>query len=431
MRPEGTYDGPVSVRSRTALVGEVESPEDGVEETDVTRLYGIAFERPAVPPRPDEIVAAFPSTPGLYLHVPFCRTICPFCPYNKVRHRPDLAAAYFEALGRELSAYLAVESGPFPSLYVGGGTPTLCLAELQPVLERITVTGERAVEVLPTHMTATRAEQLEDLGFDFVSLGIQSFDAGVLRRLRRPTTVADNLAALDVAAGRFACVDVDLIFDAAYDAPGVLLSDLRICFEAGIDQISTYPLMRFGFTPLGKARHDRRAEHRLLREATELAAGFGYERRSVWTFNRRGSPAYTSITRPYYLGLGAGAASYAGELFVLNHFGLDPYLADLAAGRLPIARIARLPRPAAAAYRAFWQAYTGRMPSDGGDRLLSDPAVSILTAGARAAGWMRRSNGGLVLTRRGYDRYHDLERWVTYHLIEPLWEELMAEHEAA
>jgi menaquinone C8-methyltransferase len=397
----------------------------------LTRLYGITFDPPAVTPRPDEIVAAFPSTPGLYLHIPFCRTLCPFCPYNKVRHRPDLAAAYFEALGRELAAYVAVEPGPFPSLYVGGGTPTLCLDELDRVLDGIPVAGERAIEVLPTHMTVAGADRLGAMGFDFVSLGVQSFDARVLRHLRRPTSPEDNLAALEVAVGRFACVDVDLIFDVGYGEPAVLLSDLRTCFQRGVDQVSTYPLMRFGYTPFGKARHDRRAEHRLLREATELAAEFGYERRSVWTFNRQGSPAYTSITRPYYLGLGAGAASYAGELFVLNHFGLDPYLSDLAAGRLPIARIARLPRPAAATYRAFWQAYTGRMPSGGNDRLLSDPAVSILTVGARAAGWMRRSNDGLALTGRGYDRYHDLERWVTYHLIEPLWEEMMGEHEAA
>jgi menaquinone C8-methyltransferase len=397
----------------------------------VTRLYGIAFDTPTSPPDPGEIVDSFPSPPGLYVHIPFCRTICPFCPYNTVRHRMDLAADYFDALNREVAAYLAVEPGPFPSLYIGGGTPTLCLDELDRVIGGIPVTGERAIEVLPTHMTPTGAARLGEMGFDFVSVGVQSFDREVLHRLRRPTSPEDNLNALEVALGRFACVDVDLIFDVGYDEPEILLADLRTCFERGVDQVSTYPLMRFGYTPFGKARHDRRAEHDRLREATDLAATFGYERRSVWTFNRQGSPAYSSITRPYYLGLGAGAASYAGGLFVINHFGLGPYLADLHGGRLPIARVARLPRPAAAAYRAFWQAYTGRMPSRSDDRLLSDPVVSVLTSGARAAGWMRRSDGELALTRRGYERYHDLERWVTYHLIEPLWQEMMGEHEAA
>jgi coproporphyrinogen III oxidase-like Fe-S oxidoreductase len=109
------------------------------------RIFGIEFSEPEQAPSAAELLSAFPGPPGLYLHIPFCRTLCPFCPYNKVRHRPDLAAAYFEALGREISLYLAVEPGPFPSLYVGGGTPTLCLDELDRVLDGIAVAGERAI----------------------------------------------------------------------------------------------------------------------------------------------------------------------------------------------------------------------------------------------------------------------------------------------
>jgi menaquinone C8-methyltransferase len=269
------------------------------------RRFGIAFAEPDPPPTPEEVARAFPAVPGLYLHVPFCSTLCPFCPYNKVRHRDDLAAAYLRRLEREADRYLGALPGPFPSLYVGGGTPTLCLDGMARLLGRLPVTGERAIEVLPAHMTTDGAMRLEDIGFDFVSIGVQSFDAGVLRRLRRPGSPAINRAAVETAVGRFACVDVDLIFDTAYDEPGVLLDDLETCFEHGVDQVSTYPLMRFGYTPFGKARHDRRREHRLLRAATDLAASHGYGRGSVWTFNRRGGQSYTSITRPYYLGLGA------------------------------------------------------------------------------------------------------------------------------
>ena len=321
-----------------------------------------------------------------------------------------------------------MQPGPFPSLYVGGGTPTLCLDEMEGLLRRLPIAGERAIEVLPGHMTAEGARRLGDLGFDFVSLGVQSFEPRVLRRLRRPGSPEVNRKAIEVALGAFRCVDVDLIFDTGFDDPQTLLDDLTVCFRHGVDQVSTYPLMRFGFTPFGKGDHSRRDEHRVLRAAAELADAFGYERRSVWTFNRVGSPAYTSITRPCYLGLGAGAASFAGEVFVVNHFGLDQYRGALEAGRLPVARMARLPVSAAAAYRAFWQAYTGRIPLDGPDPLLHHPLAATLKATSRLAGWARRSGNDLVLTERGYDRYHDLERWVTYHLIEPLWAEMMREH---
>ena len=388
---------------------------------------GVRFERPVnVPPR--SVTEVFPAMPGLYLHIPFCRTICPFCPYNKVAYHADLAADYLRGLEQETAMYLAALPGPFPSLYVGGGTPTLCLDEMAGLLATLPITGERAIEVLPTHMTPSGASRLRDLGFDYVSLGVQSFDRRVLRRLQRPGSPRTSRTAIEIALGSFACVDADLIFDSACDDPQILLDDLGVCFRYGVDQVSTYPLMRFGFTPFGKGRHARRGEHALLRAATGLAESLGYERRSVWTFNRIGSPAYTSITRPYYLGLGAGAASFAGSLFAVNHFGLDRYRATLGAGRLPVARTARLSPPAAAAYRAFWQAYTGRVPLDGGDPLLAHPLAVALRNGSRLMGWSRRSGDGVVLTRSGYDRYHDLERWVTYHLIEPLWAEMMDEH---
>ena len=95
--------------------------------------------------------------------------------------------------------------------------------------------------------------------------------------------------------------------------------------------------------------------------------------------------------------MGAGSASFTGRDFFVNHFAIDPYCADLDAGRLPVARWLRLGRPAGWAYDAFWQAYAGEL------------------AGHR-------------LGTRAFDLYHDLERLVTYQLIEPLWAQMLAEH---
>ncbi len=390
---------------------------------------GVRFEVPDPVPTPSELAASLPGPPGLYVHIPLCTTLCPFCPYNKVRYDDSTASSYLSRLRFELDLWRDAVPGPYPSLYVGGGTPTLVLDELPGIVGDLPVTGERAIEVLPTHLTGDGARRIAAAGFDFVSVGIQSFDDRVLHRLGRPTSAADNRAALDNAVGRFACVDVDLIFDAAYDDPSVLLADLRACFTAGVDQVSTYPLMRFGFTPFGKGRHDREAEHRLLGEVTELAGRHGYERRAVWTFNRRGAPAYTSITREFYVGVGAGAATYTGQEFVVNHFGLEQYAAALDRGTLPVARRAPMTPGAAAAYWLFWQLYTGRVPRGLLRRRFgSQPHLELLLLLAVAAGWLRVDRDALSLTPSGYDRYHDLERWVTYHLIEPLWTELTAEH---
>jgi coproporphyrinogen III oxidase-like Fe-S oxidoreductase len=384
--------------------------------------------------RPADVAASFDGPAGAYLHIPFCEWICPFCPYNKVLARRGLAQGYFEALAHEVDAYLTVFPDAFTSLYVGGGTPTLYPDLLAPLVRRIPVRGERAIEVLPLHGTVARLEQLRGLGFSAVSIGAQSFHDGVLRHLHRPHDATQARDAVANAIGRFDCVDVDLIVDVALEDPlsypGAFLDDVRHCFDAGVDQVSTYPLMRFGYTPFGTARHNRRREHEILAQVTALAHRMGYERRSVWTFNRRGASSYSSITRRRFLGMGAGSSTFAGRDFYVNHFGVRSYIEAVDTGELPIARWLRLGAAGGAAYDAFWQAYAGSVSP----RLLSDsygawasplrPALSTLSK----IGWMQRRNGDFTVTDKGFDRYHDLERWVTYHFIEPLWAQMLAEH---
>ena len=373
---------------------------------------------------------------GAYVHVPFCERMCPFCPYNKIVPRPGQAQRYFAALLSEARAYVEAGAGRpdgFTSLYVGGGTPTLFPDLLRPVLETLPVAGERAIEVLPSHATPERLDALRALGFTAVSIGVQSFSDAVLRHLRRPHDARQARAALTNAVGRFDLVDADLILDVEYDDAhaGSFLRDLVTCFELGVDQVSTYPLMRFGYTAFGAAPDNRRREHEVLAAATRLAVEHGYERRSVWTFNRPTSTSYTSITRRRFLGMGAGASSFLGRDFLVNHFGVETYMGAVDAGRPPVARRLHLGPVGGPFYDAFWQAYSGSLgPSTG----TSTQPGSLLLRGVRtvlAAGGLLTPadpSGSRALTPQGFDRYHDLERWVTYHLIEPLWSRMLAEH---
>jgi oxygen-independent coproporphyrinogen-3 oxidase len=385
-----------------------------------------------------EVIASFDGPAGAYVHVPFCEWLCPFCPYDKVRAEPESAPRYFAALCREVDAYVAERetsrSGPFTSLYVGGGTPTLYPDELADVIERIPVSGEVAVEVLPTHATPERLDRLVDMGVRAVSIGAQSLHDEVLRRLRRPHDAVTSRVAIERALGRFGCVDVDLIVDVAWEDTGAFLDDVRTCFALGVDQVSTYPLMRFGYAPFGTARHDRRREHAVLAEATALARSMGYERRSVWAFNRRGAPSYSSITRRRFLGMGASASSFAGRDFTVNHFGVATYADAVERGRLPIARRLHLGRWAGAAYDAFWQAYAGGVDRAALERSYGravSAAAGVALAPFSLAGQVRRVPNGFRLTPRGFDAYNDLEQQVTYRLIEPLWAEMLAERTAA
>ncbi len=377
---------------------------------------------------------------GAYVHIPFCSRICPFCPYNKVVPRGEQPSRYFTALTREIGELLdagVAGTDGFTSVYVGGGTPTLFPEDLAVLLALLPCSGERAVECLPTHATPPRLADLRRAGVTAVSIGAQSFHDEVLRVLRRPHDGATARAAVRAAVGRFPLVDVDLIVDVTIDdrLGGAFLADLAECLAMGVDQVSTYPLMRFGYTPFGQAHHERRREHEVLAEATRLADGLGYERRSVWTFNRVGTPTYTSITRRRFVGFGAGASSYLGRDFLVEHFGVQTYIDALAAGRLPVAHWLHLGALGGLGYDAFWQAYGGLIsPSSLVGYQPWQRALPAVLVPLQLAGLLSREGTAdqaqYRLTPRGFDRYHDLERWVTYQLIEPLWAQMLAEHAA-
>jgi len=385
-----------------------------------------------MPVTESDIAASFVAQPGLYIHVPFCQSICPFCPYNKTLFKQDLTESYFTALQLEASRYIGHLSKPFTSLYIGGGTPTLCLDDLACLLEEISFEGECGIEVLPNHATAVNVDKMLQMGVNYISLGAQSFNDEMLHYLGRANKAADNYRALENLTGRFDCIDVDLIFDVAFDQEEIFLNDAVTCFKAGVEQLSTYPLMRFGYAPFGKKCHYPRFEHEVLEKLAKLAGDHGYERRSVWTFNRIGTPNYTSITREFYLGIGAGAASYTGTSFLVNHFGLEPYLKKLEEGVLPVARCAELGEFKSALYYLFWQCYTGAINLRRAEDCL--PATRLLFPIIKLLAWagqLRIEGESARLTQQGYNNYHDLERWVTYRFIEPLWEDLMLEHGSA
>ncbi|MDX5318953.1 MAG: hypothetical protein LPK38_06355, partial [Actinomycetes bacterium] len=117
---------------------------------------------------------------------------------------------------------------------------------------------------------------------------------------------------------------------------------------------------------------------------------------------------------------------------LLNHFGVEAYIGAVEAGRLPVARHLHLGALGGLAYDAFWQAYAGRIRTSDLAAAYGGwvAAVRALLPPLAAAGLLRRDDGAWALTPRGFAAYHDLERWVTYHLIEPLWAEMLEEHDA-
>lgn len=164
-----------------------------------------------------------PQQAGLYVHIPFCESVCYYCACNKVVTRQhDRATAYLEALEREMSLHAQVlgYETPMTSLHLGGGTPTyLHDAELVRLMHSlrehfsIGADAELAVEVDPRTVDAQRLRHLQALGFNRLSLGVQDFDAQVQRAVHREQS-GEQVSLLVESAQRmgFHSVNLDLIY---------------------------------------------------------------------------------------------------------------------------------------------------------------------------------------------------------------------------
>ena len=128
--------------------------------------------------------------PGLYLHVPFCKNLCPYCPYNRIEYDEDLFLAYERAVKQEIDLYAPyLEGQSFSSLYIGGGTPTVnwrgLISILRHLQDRVQNIGDICVELHPGNMDCDCLSALKDIGITMLSIGVESTSDAVLERIQR------------------------------------------------------------------------------------------------------------------------------------------------------------------------------------------------------------------------------------------------------
>jgi len=164
---------------------------------------------------------------GLYLHVPFCKSLCPFCPYNRIEYDGELFSQYERAVHEEIELYTPyLRDREFVSLYIGGGTPTVDLAGLLRILNHLhqnfSLSCDICIELHPSNMDSESLDLLKDAGVSMISIGVESTSDSLLRRIGRNhdgKTALDSLRRAGNAG--FDSVNADLMFA----LPGQTLKD--------------------------------------------------------------------------------------------------------------------------------------------------------------------------------------------------------------
>lgn len=175
-------------------------------------------------------VLSRPSPLSVYVHIPFCESLCYYCACNKIitKHH-DRAAPYLRYLGREIDLHtqrLGVGQ-TISQLHLGGGSPTFLtdaeLGELMAMLRRsfkLAPGGEYSIEVDPRTVDAARLDTLAELGFNRLSFGVQDFDPAVQKAVHRVQPAEQVFALVDAARARgFESINVDLIYGLPRQSP--------------------------------------------------------------------------------------------------------------------------------------------------------------------------------------------------------------------
>lgn len=284
---------------------------------------------------------------GLYVHIPFCKSKCVYCGfYSTVNHRE--IEKFLSALSEEMTLRKEESAGKtIRTIYFGGGTPSLLQpSQLQHILDNIhrhydiDPDAEITIEANPEQLTSDYCKELKTLGFNRISIGIQSFHDEILQFLGRKHTAKEALQAVGNAhnAG-FDNISIDLIYGVNERDNTLWLKELETAFTLPIRHFSAYALTVEENSLLYRRIHQHKTvepdedlasvQYTILTERVEKSSFAQYEvsNFAVKGWESRHNSAYWQ--RIPYLGLGPAAHSFDGKHRSWNAPTLSDYFAQI------------------------------------------------------------------------------------------------------
>ena len=313
---------------------------------------------------------------SLYLHIPFCDTVCYYCACNKiVTKNREKAATYLAYLKREVEMQGRLFAGmnEVEQLHFGGGTPTyLSDAQMEDLMAHLRrcfrfapdAAGEYSIEIDPRTVSAERVHGLRRQGFNRISLGVQDFDPDVQRAVNRIQPEAETRAIIAAARDAdFRSVSIDLIYGLPKQTPATMRTTLDKVIDAAPDRIAMYHYAHLPhlFKPQRRIIEadmpDSDTKLRMLQLCIERLTAAGYVYIGMDHFARpdddlaiaqqqgrlhRNFQGYSTHADADLVACGVSAIGAVGATYSQNVKTLDAYYDALDRNELPVARGARL-----------------------------------------------------------------------------------------
>ena len=298
----------------------------------------------------------------LYMHVPFCERLCPYCSFNRYPFRDSIAKPYYASMRKEM-LMLKDLGYDIESIYVGGGTPTVDIDELCETLDLARDTWdikEVASETNPNHLMQPWLDKLHGR-VQRLSVGVQSFNNDLLKQMDRYEKYGSGeeiMERIGEAEPYFESLNVDMIFNFPSQTEDILFNDLEKLVESGCYQTTFSPLYVSDCTKkkmadtLGSVDYERERRYYQIIDGV-LAGGDDpfFRRETIWTFNRldkEGHDESDLLIDEYqtsyveYPAIGSGSITHLNGHLYVNNFSLRDYSAAIDAGHMSIMGKTRL-----------------------------------------------------------------------------------------
>ena len=399
--------------------------------TDLTRMWLTRTTRPFTFQNEYDRILSYGDCEnlGLYIHIPFCKSICNFCPYCKVRYEEVLCDKYIDALLREIRMVGSQQIGrkQVTSLYFGGGTPALAAPRLKEIIdtcrEYYEITEGIGLELHPDNVTVPTLEILREAGVTKISIGIQSFQSKFQRILGRKAVDVSAMAEA-LAAVPFETVSMDFIFALPEQTFEDLKRDIDTAFQSGANHIAIYPFIDFTFTKSPVKAMEKKEKQQLLDAITNYCLNKGYTRSSIWTFSSDPDAGYSSMTRDNFLGFGCSATTLLKDQFKINTFSVEEYCKRIDSNDLAASLTIRFTPRQRMVYYLFWTAYSTQVDQRDFENFFGVPLKKMYGFElwlAKILGFATEENGVYRMTLKGAFYYHYYENFYTLAYIDKMW----------
>ena len=285
---------------------------------------------------------------GIYVHVPFCAAPCGYCRFYKRVPTGDDIREYVKICSRELEL-LADSPGFLPpdTIFWGGGTPSIlpesAFEKLAGAFGRFPKPREWTIEVSPSTISREKLSLYKQAGVTRISLGVQSFDEGVLRSLGRAHSLKSTLEAIDaVAETGFDNFSIDLIFGAKGQTEEMWRADLRRAAKCPVNHISAYCLefengtSFCGGIPEGDEIQKREREGDIFEIAMDELPALGFKQYEISNYARPGGECLHNLSTwnmAQWVGIGPSAASQFGGVRYRNSPNFSKWKSGVESGK--------------------------------------------------------------------------------------------------